>query len=66
MEKKIATLISTLGRFNRAKKEVCHIHFKEHTHYSKRLGDVVPGVLVYLRHLYQHSSRVERVQWACK
>ena len=23
-----ATLISTLGRFNRANKKICHIHFK--------------------------------------
>ena len=28
-------------------------------HYSKRVGDVVPGVMVYLRHLHLHSSRVE-------
>ena len=28
-------------------------------HYSKRVWDVVPGVMVYLRHLHLHSSRVE-------
>ena len=38
---------------------------KEPTHYSKRVGDVVPGVVVYL-HLRHHSSRVGRVQWANK
>ena len=38
---------------------------KEPTHYSKRVGDVVPGVVVYL-HLHHHSSRVGRVQWAHK
>ena len=39
---------------------------KEPTHYSKRVGDVVPGVVVYLRHLHHHSSWVGRVQWAHK
>ena len=39
---------------------------KEPTHYSKRVEDVVPGVVVYLHlHLY-HSSRAGRVQWAHK
>ena len=38
---------------------------KEPTHYSKRVGDVVPGVVVYL-HLHHHSSQVGRVQWAHK
>ena len=28
LEKKIAILISTLGRFNRANKKICHVHFK--------------------------------------
>ena len=36
---------------------------KEPTHYSKRVGDIVPGVVVYL-HLHHHSSQVGRVQWA--
>ena len=35
---------------------------KELTHYSKRVGDVVPGVVVYLCHLHHHSSWVGRVQ----
>ena len=39
---------------------------KEPTHYSKRVGDVVPGVVVYLHHLHHHSSWVGRVQWAHK
>ena len=38
---------------------------KEPTHYSKRVGDVVPGVVVYL-HLHHHSSQVGRVQWVHK
>ena len=38
---------------------------KEPTHYSKRVGDVVPGVVVYL-HLHHHSSRIGKVQWAHK
>ena len=29
------------------------------------VGDVVPGVVVYL-HLHHHSSRVGKVQWAHK
>ena len=37
--------------------------WQEPTHYSKRVGDVVPGVVVYL-HLHHHSSRVGKVQWA--
>ena len=41
-------------------------HVKEPAHYSKRVGDVFPGVVVYLRHLHvhHHSSWVGRVQWA--
>ena len=39
---------------------------KEPTHYSKRVGDVIPGVVVYLHHLHHHSSWVGRVQWAHK
>ena len=39
---------------------------KEPTHYSKRVGDVVPGVVVKLRHLHHHSSWVGRAQWAHK
>ena len=35
-------------------------------HYSKRAGDVIPGVVVYLRHLHLDSSWVGRVQWAHK
>ena len=30
------------------------------------VGDVVPGVVVYLHHLHHHSSWVGRVQWAHK
>ena len=32
----------------------------------RTVGDVVPGVVVYLRHLHYHSSLVGRVQWAHK
>ena len=39
---------------------------KELTHYLKRVGDIVPGVVVYLRHLHHHSSCVGRAQWAHK
>ena len=38
---------------------------KEPTHYSKRVGDVVSGVVVYF-HWNHHSSRVGEVQWAHK
>ena len=38
---------------------------KEPTHSSKRVGDIVPIVVVYL-HLHHHSSRVGKVQWAHK
>ena len=34
--------------------------------YLFRVGDIVPGVVVYFCHLHHHSSLVGRVQWAHK
>ena len=36
-----AVLISTLGRFDRANKKNCHIHFKDPIHCSKRVGELL-------------------------